>query len=347
GGPVFYSGPPGYTESASSYGQQVFPGGREPFMGAAAVTAIIPTYKPGEELRLLLEALRSQKLPEGLDVLLVDSTGGETLATPLAKEFSARLECVRPEDFDHGTTRRKAAMDFCNSPYVAFFTQDARPLSDDVIALLLEAVRSREKVAGVYARQVPKPTATARTKSEVLSWFSPGERTVWQEPFGEKGERILPWDHFRRARFDNVASLICREAFEEIPLESAYFGEDLIWGERVLRAGYRIAYEPRALVEHSHDRSAWYEFKRTVNCHATLSELFELRTVPTPFAAFRGFFSALNEAAKQTWREAASDRRWGELMGLPGREAARAFGQYVGGFLGTYGLGERFHFRGV
>ncbi len=316
-------------------------------MGAAAVTAIVPTYRPGEELRFLLEALRSQKLREGLEVLLVDSTDGETQAAPLAKEFSARLERIRPEDFDHGTTRRKAAMDFCNSPYVAFFTQDARPLSDDVVALLLETVRSREKVAGAYARQVPRPDATARTRNEVLSWFPRGDRAVWQEPFDRNGERVLPWDHFRRARFDNVASLICRKAFEEIPLRSAYFGEDLAWGEKVLGAGYKIAYEPRALVEHSHDRSAWYEFKRTVNCHATLSELFELRTVPTPFAAFQGFFSALNEAAEQTWREAAPGRRWRELAGLPGREAARALGQYVGGFLGTHGLGERFHFRGV
>jgi len=316
------------------------------------VTAIVPTFRPGEELRALLEALRMQELSRGesLDILLVDSTGGPTLAGPLSKEFGARLEKIQPSEFNHGKTRRDAAAR-CGSPFVAYFTQDAKPLGRDVIALLLDAVRSRESVAGAYARQLPKPDATARTRAEVLAWFPPGEGAVYQEPVHNGAwESLAPSERHQRARFDNVAALLPRDlASGDLGFGAAPFGEDLSWAVQVLRAGFSIAYEPRALVEHSHDRSAWYEFKRTVNCHALLSsEPFGLRTAPTLYSAVTGCAGALGEAYKQTMDAPPNGHsKVLELARLPGREAARAFGQYVGGWIGERGLARKWYFRGI
>ncbi len=316
------------------------------------VTAIVPTFRPGEELRALLEGLRTQEFSRGesLGVLLVDSTGGPTRAEPLAGEFGARFEKIPPSEFNHGTTRRDAAAR-CDSPFVAYFTQDAKPLRTDVIALLLDAVRSRESVAGAYARQLPKPDATARTKCEVLAWFPPGEGAVYQEPVRDGAwESLPPSERHRRARFDNVAALLPRDlASGDLGFGAAPFGEDLSWGVRALRAGYRLAYEPRAWVEHSHDRSAWYEFRRTLNCHALLSsEPFGLRAVPTLYSALTGCAGALGEAYKQTVDAPPNGRsKVFELARLPGREAARAFGQYVGGWIGARGLARKLYFRGI
>ena len=124
------------------------------------------------------------------------------------------------------------------------------------------------------------------------------------------------------------------------PFPETYFGEDISWGKLAIERGHALAYAPAARVIHSHDRSAGYEFRRTVNCHARLHELFGLETVPRLSGAFSGIvrecLSGLSDSL--ALEEAAM---------LPRREAARALGQYFGARLSKLGLAGRFHFRGI
>jgi hypothetical protein len=50
---------------------------------------------------------------------------------------------------------------------------------------------------------------------------------------------------------------------------------------------------PDAAVIHSHERSASYEFDRTRALHRRLYELFEVRTIPTPFHLARAVASCV------------------------------------------------------
>src|SRR5256885_445805 len=71
-----------------------------------------------------------------------------------------------------------------------------------------------------------------------------------------------------------------RSIWERPPFGSTPIAEDLEWAREVLLAGHRLAYVPRAVVVHSHDRSARYELARTYLLHRRLFELFQLRTIP-------------------------------------------------------------------
>lgn len=311
------------------------------------LAVVIPVCDPGPELRALLEALTAQAFAGKCELVLLDSSRRADLSA-IAGAFGARHVRIDPAAFGHGRTRNRA-LEFSDAPYLAFFTQDALPADNQVLARLVAALEEVPEAAGAYARQVPHPDATLATRAEVLGWFEEGEGPVVQRPpAAGEWERLDPMARYRRARFDNVASLVRREVLAKIPFPETYFGEDVAWGLAALQAGHALVYEPRARVVHSHDRPAAYEFRRTVNCHARLARMFGLRTVRTPAQAAGGFVRSLGEKGRTLLGALPDDpARITELFALPGREAARAFGQWTGGLLGASGLDERFHFRGV
>src|ERR671932_769306 len=89
-----------------------------------------------------------------------------------------------------------------------------------------------------------------------------------------------PRERRRIAAFDNVSSCLRRSVWEEMPFERTNFGEDLRWGKRVVEAGYKIVYEPRSAVFHSHERGVVYDLRRYYVDQRLLLELFELELVP-------------------------------------------------------------------
>jgi rhamnosyltransferase len=82
------------------------------------------------------------------------------------------------------------------------------------------------------------------------------------------------------ATFDNVSSCVRRSVWESIPFEPTGFGEDVRWGKRVVETGYKLVYEPRSAVLHSHERGALYDLRRHYVEGQLLLELFGL--APTP-----------------------------------------------------------------
>jgi rhamnosyltransferase len=82
------------------------------------------------------------------------------------------------------------------------------------------------------------------------------------------------------ASFDNVSSCLRRSVWEEFPFGRTSFGEDLRWGKKVVEAGYKLVYEPRSAVFHSHERGAAYDLRRHYVEQRLLLDLFGLALVP-------------------------------------------------------------------
>jgi rhamnosyltransferase len=104
----------------------------------------------------------------------------------------------------------------------------------------------------------------------------------------EKYRKMPPAKRRRLAIFDDVSSCLRRSIWEEMPYETTNFGEDIRWGKRVVEAGYKIVYEPRSAVLHSHERGAVYDLKRYYMDQRVLLELFGLRLVPNLVRLFLG-----------------------------------------------------------
>ena len=82
--------------------------------------------------------------------------------------------------------------------------------------------------------------------------------------------RIQAWTggslHIDTTWFFNVCSAIRRDVWEAHPFsDTVLFGEDQEWSLRVLLEGYRIVYEPEAVVAHSHNYSLTKALKRSFN----------------------------------------------------------------------------------
>jgi hypothetical protein len=98
------------------------------------------------------------------------------------------------------------------------------------------------------------------------------------------------------------------------------------------------------VVEHSHNRSAWYELKRTWVLHQQLQQLFGIRTVPSIGHLARAMASTT--IAHQQWLR--DERRSDVRSRLHGQALALAWplGQYLGGLTAASGL-ERWRPAGV
>ncbi len=69
--------------------------------------------------------------------------------------------------------------------------------------------------------------------------------------------------------------------WERFPFGKTGFGEDLRWGKAALERGYKLVYEPRSTVVHSHDRGPLYDLRRHYAEGRLLMDLFGLVPVPS------------------------------------------------------------------
>ena len=121
------------------------------------ISVIIPVRNGGEDLRRCLDAIRSQRVDDEVEIVVVDSSSTDGSAE-LARHYGARVEVIPVEEFNHGATRNLGA-ELASGETLVFTSQDAAALGDDWLTKLV-APLGEERVAGVYGRQLPNPEAS-------------------------------------------------------------------------------------------------------------------------------------------------------------------------------------------
>jgi rhamnosyltransferase len=240
---------------------------------------VVLTLNAGPGFAETLDGVFAQKVGSDFEVIVVDS--GSTDGTrELARARGAAVYGVSASDFDHGATRDRG-LSLAAGEYVALLVQDAVPLDDRWLAAMIEDLEDDPLVAGVYARQVPRPDSSPLARVLVENAPTSGHERREQNAGAPGGYRALPPARRRElALFDNVSSCLRRSIWEEIPFGRTGFGEDLRWGERVLSRGYKLVYEPRSAVVHSHERGPLYDLRRHYAEGLLLLDLFGLAPVP-------------------------------------------------------------------
>jgi rhamnosyltransferase len=292
-------------------------------VNAPLVSIVIPTCNGAATLPAVLAAIRTQRVDFSFETIAIDS-GSIDGTIACLRERVDQLISIDAASFDHGLTRN-LGIERAHGDYVVLLVQDAEPANERWLAALVAPLRSDPRLAGVFARQVPRPDASPLTRHYLQRWIGASVERRTVSMTAAEFEALAPALRLDRCTFDNVCSCVRRDVWRDHPFRATPIGEDVEWAKEVLLAGFRVAFEAAAEVVHSHDRSARYEFVRTRALHRRFHELFGLRTIPSLPLLGRAIASSLAT----------------HLRCDPGlRSLALAFawpvGQYLGGRSATF-----------
>ncbi|MEG4211637.1 glycosyltransferase [Microcoleus sp. S13_B4] len=233
---------------------------RGPLQAMPIATVAVCTRDRPEDLRRCLEAL--MQLPDdGQEYLVIDNCPATDATKELVKNYP-QVRYVREEVLGSSAARNRALRE-AKHEFVAFTDDDAAPDQNWLRSLLWNF--SDPRVMCVTGLVMPLELET-----EAQEWF---ER---YSPHGRGFERrIFDGAHCNPLIVAPVgvsASMALRESsIDSIGLfdEALGAGTPTVGGEdcelfaRILRASYRIVYDPRALSWHRHRRT-WEELQKTL-----------------------------------------------------------------------------------
>ncbi len=219
------------------------------------VSVIIPTWNAEPWLERQLDCLLKQTVEA--EVLVVDS-GSRDATVRIAERYSGRVRLLRisRETFDHGGTRDDA-LRRSTGEFVLFLTQDALPAGNRYIENLLRPFQD-PSVAAVFGRQTARPDAPVYERY-IKEFNYPDRKRVWgKEETGRLGAKA----YF----FSDVCSAYRRSCYLSAGGfdHSCDISEDMLIAAKLLHAGWKLAYEPEAVVLHSHAPTVPEEYRRYV-----------------------------------------------------------------------------------
>ena len=290
---------------------------------------VIPTFNGGSLFADLLAALSVQRYAGQVDLHIIDS-GSSDDTLDRAAATRAHITRIKQSDFNHGLTRNRGIAE-STGDLILLLTQDAVP-ADEFLLEKLAANFSDPAVAGVFARQIPRPEHDVLVQRSIRNWVA-GSRQRREIQLTDRAEfdRLPPMEKFLRCVFDNVCSAVRRAAWQQVPFRANDFGEDIDWSKRALEAGWKIVFEPAAAVIHSHERPARYEYRRTYQCHRKLYELFGLQTVPSRYHFCRSLIAGIAADLRYVLHhETDPQRRLALAARVPSLVCGSVLGQYRG-----------------
>lgn len=218
---------------------------------ADIISIVIPTLNAGGRFPELLETLKLQTVP--CEIIVVDSSSSDD--TPaVAKAHGVRTVVIDRKDFDHGATRNLGVRMSTGDP-VVFMTQDVMPASERAVENLLGPLRDPD-IPLCYGKQMAGQDAAP------LERFARGFN--YPEKAEVKGRDQIASLGIRTFFFSNTFSALRKKEFEEIGgfPEKTIMNEDMLLASKAILKGYKVAYEPSAVVWHSHRSSLVGQFER-------------------------------------------------------------------------------------
>ncbi len=217
------------------------------------VDVIVPTYKPDDTFVLLIKRLLKQSYPIH-EIHVIDTETGVFPKEITNLSEKIRISKIKPEEFDHGGTRHKGAME-SHAEIVVYMTQDAIPANEYVIEELIHPFAD-EKIAATYGRQLPN--ADCRIIERYTRAFNyPEESKV-------KSIADLETMGIKTYFCSDVCAAYRKSVYESLDgfEEKTIFNEDMIMAAKIIQSGGCVKYVAEAKVIHSHNYSCKQQFHR-------------------------------------------------------------------------------------
>lgn len=223
------------------------------------VDVIIPLYKPGKEIFELITGLEKQSYPINKIILMNTEEKyfeGVFYGTGFLQQYrNIEVHHLSAKEFDHGRTRAKAT-EYSNADIFLCMTQDAIPADEYLVEHLVNTLVSNKNIAAAYAKQLP--TKDCREIEKFTRSFNyPDTPCI-------KSKSDIEKLGIKTFFCSNVCAAYHRNIYDTVGgfIRKTIFNEDMIFAGKAILEGYQIAYEPKAMVYHSHNYSCIQLFKR-------------------------------------------------------------------------------------
>ncbi|WCL55127.1 rhamnosyltransferase WsaF family glycosyltransferase [Gimibacter soli] len=218
-------------------------------------SVVIPTLNPGPDFEKVLKAVLEQQAPWRFEILVIDSGSKDDTLNIVRKYPTVKLHQINKQDFNHGDTRNLGA-ELTSGEFIAYLTHDALPASTRWLFNLVTALEHYPDAAGVFGKHLAWPDATPFTKRDMKAHFTGFDRLPLALDKATDANRYAAEDPSWRQKlhfYSDNNSCFRRTIWEKIPYPRTKFGEDQLWAEAIIKAGYAKVYAPQAVVYHSHD----------------------------------------------------------------------------------------------
>lgn len=271
------------------------------------IDVIIPVYKPGRELFVLLDRLAGQTMPVHKIILMnteekyFDELMHKT-ETDFAKTYgNVEVHHLSRREFDHGGTRHRAVQ-YSGADIFVMMTQDAMPADKYLIEKL--TAHLRQGLEQESAAKRPGEQAVGGQQGEAVVRGDQQESADGQQirvaaAYGRQlpgadsreAERVSRYFNYpetsRIKKMDdletmgiktyfcsNVCAAYRRDIYEESGgfVRHTIFNEDMIYAAGAIKAGYGIAYEAQARVVHSHNYTNMQQLRRNFDLGVSQAE---------------------------------------------------------------------------
>lgn len=240
------------------------------------ISVVIPTYNGKNDLQALVPALKSQKLVNSIQIVVVDSGSTDGTLEYLSNEAGVEIFCIPHESFSHSYARNYGFSKAVGE-YVLFMTQDAMPTDDLWIRKIVDPLLKNGLIVASSCKQVPKRNCDCYGAYSLyfhnrFMGLESADR-IAQAPKNRSDHTL----YRKNAQLDDVACIIRSDVFDKYHYDGEY-AEDLSLGLRLLNDGYFIIQRVSLVVVHSHNRSDYYHFQRAIIDNIWMNKLF--RTKP-------------------------------------------------------------------
>jgi len=220
-------------------------------MSALSLSIIIVAKNEEAYIGRTLDMVFAQGIDKEYEVIVIDS-GSKDSTLKIAKRYPVKIIEIPPQDFNHGRTRNLGAQT-ASGVIAVFLNADATPGDEKWLKNLAVNFENDEKIMGVYSCSYPRDGCVPLRHWEILKENS-GKRLVkYIGDFGGCYQHMNPRGKRRLLDFQTISCAIRRDFLLRHPFYDMDFGEDLEWSKRVIEKGFKIVFEPRSRVLHSHN----------------------------------------------------------------------------------------------
>ncbi|MPM05924.1 hypothetical protein SDC9_52219 [bioreactor metagenome] len=212
------------------------------------ITVICPLYKAEKYIDSLHGSLLMQKKVNLKEIKYILTNTNDGIHEKISKFEKANLKVITAKEFSHSLTRESSAWE-CETGVIVFITQDIKIVDEDWLYNFTKPI-FEGKCEAAFSRQICDNNSIERYTR--INNYPEESRIVSKKDIDKLGITTF--------FFSDAASAVNSKIYKGLKgydNKDLLTNEDMYFAYKLINSGYRIMYNAKAKVIHSHD----YKFK--------------------------------------------------------------------------------------